>query len=86
MSYEIVVGTNVCTALPELCGWLDPCREAFLTGMARKEQLPFSVAYGVGLVLASAQKIINPVLLQYFFENQSINQPAKIAGQPENCW
>lgn len=24
--------------------------EAFLSGMARKEQLPFSVAYGVGLV------------------------------------
>ena len=24
--------------------------KAFLSGMARKEQLPFSIAYGVGLV------------------------------------
>ena len=28
--------------------------QAFLTSMTRKEQLPFSVAYGAGLVTSSA--------------------------------
>ena len=46
--------------------------------MARKEQLPFSVAYGVGLVLASAQKIINPVLLQYFLKIKALTSQQKL--------